>query len=1062
VVIAGSHADALGAAHIAARLGLETTGITFPIAKSADDVREAAREQNPILVGRDNRLVQDLIKIGRARLNDLRPGEGTVQIVPKAFGDVTATVVAGADPAGTETASHYLARRVPYIWDTRRGAASFADLRTELGKFLGGKSAAGQAAQAVRELDQIAAELRAQNRTVTSFDATLSLEAANPGLDAYLTRQLEAALPGTTISIKTQSITAATPVIDETLEVPWEVDDFWTKFRGEVLPKVTSGAAVVIEARLSESPEYRQTIAKEVSAALIKAGAAAPEVRILSAYKQGFLWLTEQVMPVLKGKGIRAVHIKVAEHKPDLSKKYKFYQVPSRWLHELYPVDEIFERELGLSKDRFSLELVEAPQDIYTIEATDAAGRVVHSAAFSPKFVEREYLDKFPGWSRVEVTTGWLNALINRQAVLDVRIQTDPERFWDHYQAKILPRVYDHVMKVTENRPMPDKQPFHRDLDIEVWMSEPDFRIGVDEELISSLEALHEDLYFVTLDFFDALGRTTTRRRLAGPGKIYPIIHPERRGQAGRVRVLYAGNAATKPQLEVKYFEPSSARPEQIRRDLGRIDTTAPQALRVVARADAVSEIELQVDAKNDVEAARAADALSALARLHGAGLFQDVLSLDRVDRVAVNIVQPDTRTRRVIASTGRWAASNVHTAAGRASPPKVTWDHVIGPDESEAIIGQLAAYPEVRAYKAGRSYRGRDISVMELTLPAAGELVSLAKLTALKPTIFITGRQHANEVSSTSHILKLAELIVTEPSYRDILKKVNVILHPVENPDGAQMAFDLQKLTPTHMLHAGRYSALGMDVASQVGVAEPLLPEALVRSRLWQEWLPDIYLNPHGYPSHEWVQPFAGYVPPGFRSYWTTRGWYTSINSLRDPREPEHLVSVAAIREAVVTEINRNPDVRAMNLRSQARYRRWAYGFAPFVYSQEIYKDTAIYYSDMETGEVRGSRRAGALRAGGGEGGGRLSMNQWPQVTFVSGGTEAPDETAQGDWLTLVTKPGLSYVMAHINFLRGGRYTVERIEEDGQRDGTSITLLRVRPVRPGAAAVAGTTDKGK
>ena len=32
----------------------------------------------------------------------------------------------------------------------------------------------------------------------------------------------------------------------------------------------------------------------------------------------------------------------------------------------------------------------------------------------------------------------------------------------------------------------------------------------------------------------------------------------------------------------------------------------------------------------------------------------------------------------------------------------------------------------------------------------------------------------------------------------------------------------------------------------------------------VWRDWLPDIYLNPHGYPSHEWVQQFAGYVPPG------------------------------------------------------------------------------------------------------------------------------------------------------------------------------------------------------
>ncbi|MFN8062456.1 MAG: M14 family metallopeptidase [Vicinamibacterales bacterium] len=1055
-IVVGGPAEASGAAAIAARLGLETTGLTFPIAKSQDDVRDPSRESNPVLVGRDNRLVDALVRVGRARLDDLRPGEGVVQIVPRAFGSTTATVVAGADPTGGEAASQFLARRIPYVWDNRRGALSFEDVRTELGRFLGGKSASGQAAQALRELSDIAVELRSQRKPIASFDATVSLEAENPALDAFLTNELRATLGDAKITVKSQTITAPTPVIDETIDVPWEVDEFWAKVRADVVPKVKPGATVTLEARLSESPELRASLANEVRAELLKAGAKATDVRILSAYKQGFLWLTEQIIPRLKGTGARSVHIKVAEYEPDLSKKFKFYQVPSRWLHELYPVDEIVQSQLGIPKNAFSLELVKAPTDIYVVEAKDAAGRIVLTDHFSPKFVEREYLDKFPGWSRVDVTTGWLSAAVDGQSVVDGRIQTDPERFWDRYQSAILPRIYDHVMKVTENRPLPEKQPFHRDLDVEVWMSEPDFKIGVDEELVSALESLHEDLYFVTLDFFDALGRTTTRRRLAAPGKIYPIIHPERRGQGGRVHVLYAGNTATKPQLEVRYTEAGASKPEQVRRDLGRIDTSAPEALRAVVRVDGVSEIELHVDAKDDREAARATDALDALGRLHAAGLYRDALSYEHVDRVAVSVAQRDTRTRRTLTATGAWAPSNVRQPGERPSLPLVTWDHIIGPDESEALVGKLAAFPEVRAYKAGRSYRGREISAVEITAPADGELVSRAKLSALKPTILITGRQHANEVSSTSHVLKLAELLVSDPTYKAILKKVNVILHPVENPDGAQMAYDLQKLTPTHMLHAGRYSALGMDVASQVGVAEPLLPEALVRTRLWLDWLPDIYLNPHGYPSHEWVQQFAGYVPPGFRTYWTTRGWYTTMSALRDPREPEHLESVAAIRDAVVREVNGDPDVRAMNLRSQARYRRWAYGFAPFVYGQEIYKDTAIYYSDMETGEVRGPRRAGAARFGGdgGGGSGRFSMNQWPQVTFVSGGTESPDETAQGAWLELATKPGLAYVMAHVKFLRDGRYTVERIEEDGQRDTTSITLTRVRPVRPPGGSV--------
>ncbi|MEO5897061.1 MAG: M14 family metallopeptidase [Vicinamibacterales bacterium] len=1059
VLVIGGADDALGASHIAARLGLESTGVNLPLAKLDREIRDASRESSPILIGRNNLQLAELIKIGRARIDDLKPGEGVIQVVPRAFGNVTATVVAGADAAGTDAAAMYLARRVPYVWNNTRGALSYSDVLDDLTRVLNGKSGAGHAGQALHELDDVLDELR--DKTIESIDVKLFTETAVPALDRFLAGRIRERIKNLQPTVASQATTDAVPVIDETIEVPWEVDELREKIRQDVLPRVTPAAAVTVEARVSESPAVRQRLAQEIRAELLKAGAADPKVEVLSAYKQGFLWFTEQVIPSLKGRSVHSIAVKVAELKPDFSKKYKFYQVPSRWLHELYPVDEIVERELGVPKQRFQLELVDSPSDIYTMEALDAAGRVIERAAFSPKFAEREYLDKFPGWSRVDVTTGWLRAEVAGKTIIDTRIKTDPERFWEHYQSKVLPRIYDHVMKVTDNKPLPEKQPFYRDLDIEVWMSEPDFRIGVDEEQVSSLESLHEDLYFVTLDFFDALGRTTTRNRLAGPGKIFPIIHPERAGKAGSVRIRYAGNASTKPKMDVVYREKGSAAPTRVSRDLGKIETTPPSILRAVVRADRVSELEFQVETKTDREAARASEALDGIGRLQAAGLFRETLSYEHVGQIAVTVALQEVRARRVLKNTGAWAPSDVRAPGPKPKLPLVTWDHVIGPDESEMLIGRLAAFPEIKAYKAGRSYRGREISVMEITLPTPSEQVSLAKLTTFKPTIFVTGRQHANEVSSTSHILRLAEALATDPSYRDILKRVNVILHPVENPDGAAMAYELQQLTPTHMLHAGRYSALGMDVASQVGLADPLLPEALVRGRLWGEWLPDIYLNPHGYPSHEWVQQFAGYVPPGFRSYWSTRGWYTSVGGLRDPRYPTHVDAVDAVREAIVREINSNADVREMNLRHQGRYRRWAYGFAPYVYNQEIYKDTAIYFTDPETGEPRGSRRAGTGRGGGG-GGSRAAMSSWPQVTFVSGGTEAPDETAQGSWLDLVTKPGFSYLMAHLRYLRDGIYAVDRIEEEGQRDSTTLTWLRVRPVMPAKGHARTSTESGK
>jgi hypothetical protein len=766
------------------------------------------------------------------------------------------------------------------------------------------------------------------------------------------------------------------------------------------------------------------------------------------------------------------VTVRVLAHKPDLSKKYKFYQVPSRWLQELFPADEIFKRDINLPLDAFRMELVDEAKDVYSLEATDGSGKVVYRSTFSPKIVEREYLDKFPGWAKVDVTTGWVAATVDGQSAVDARIQTDPERFWDYYQSKVLPRIYDNVMRVTGSRPTSDKQPFFRDFDVEVWMSEPDFRLGIDEEQVSSLEALHEDIYFVTLDFFSAMGRTLTRQRLNAPGKVLPIIHPTRPGKAGESRILFAGNAATRAKLDITYKEKGVDKPTVVSRDLGRIAVTAPQVMRAVARADRVSEIEMQVDATDDREAGRAVDALDNLVRLQAAGLYPTALSYDHVDRIAVNVALRDARTRRIVRNTGASAPSNVRVAGGAAATPVgsrppfdsaqgkqpgthapiVTWDHVISPDEAEQIVAKLAAYPEIKAYKVGESYRGRDMSVMEITLPAPGEQVSVAKLTAYKPTIFMMGRQHANEVSSTSHILRLAELLATDPAYRSILKKVNVILCPVQNPDGAAIAYDLQKLTPNYMLHAGRYSALGSDVGTGPSA---LLPESEVNGKIWREWLPDIYLNPHGYPSHEWVQQFAGYVPPGFRAYWDSRGWYTMMSGLRDPRYPEQGDAVAALREAIVREVNSDAEVHAMDVRHQARYTRWAYGFGPHVYNMEVYKDTTIFYSDPETGEPRGSRRAvGATGASGGSSR-RASMGSWPQVTFMSGMTEAPDETAQGQWMNLVTKAGFSFLMAHVNYLRDGQYTIERIEEGGQRDSSTITMLRVRPVMPAKAPKA-------
>src|SRR5260370_30842375 len=68
-----------------------------------------------------------------------------------------------------------------------------------------------------------------------------------------------------------------------------------------------------------------------------------------------------------------------------------------------------------------------------------------------------------------------------------------------------------------------------------------------------------------------------------------------------------------------------------------------------------------------------------------------------------------------------------------------------------------------------------------------------------------------------------------------------------------------------------------------------PVYPESATRRLLWNAWLPDAFLNPHGYPTPECVQPFSEYsswitTPPGAetgRTNWVPPGWFTSLGCL-------------------------------------------------------------------------------------------------------------------------------------------------------------------------------------
>ena len=94
-------------------------------------------------------------------------------------------------------------------------------------------------------------------------------------------------------------------------------------------------------------------------------------------------------------------------------------------------------------------------------------------------------------------------------------------------------------------------------------------------------------------------------------------------------------------------------------------------------------------------------------------------------------------------------------------------------------ITESLAQNKAIRIYIGGVSYENRKIPVLEFFSPQ-GKYVSIPRLITLKPTLYMSGRQHANEVSATNYILKLAELLSNDKAYQKYIQNLllDVLVH--------------------------------------------------------------------------------------------------------------------------------------------------------------------------------------------------------------------------------------------------------------------------------------------
>src|SRR5207245_2495524 len=142
----------------------------------------------------------------------------------------------------------------------------------------------------------------------------------------------------------------------------------------------------------------------------------------------------------------------------------------------------------------------------------------------------------------------------------------------------------DHVMLLGKGKPRAEDAPFFGELTIDLTLSEPEYSLPIDQEQISSMEALHEEIYFNTLHFFDVMGRFTRGAGLAYPGRVIPVMHPKADGKPGHAKISITGFDAPRPSVVVSYVE-RNGRKGQLRLDIPKVALDRPQTTAATVRA---------------------------------------------------------------------------------------------------------------------------------------------------------------------------------------------------------------------------------------------------------------------------------------------------------------------------------------------------------------------------------------------------------------------------------------------------------------------------------------------
>lgn len=650
-----------------------------------------------------------------------------------------------------------------------------------------------------------------------------------------------------------------------------------------------------LEIYLSEPLDSRENYLKELKMKFPDISISAMKVR--SAFKPGFHWIREELLPEIDS-AIKKIHISVRTDVRDDG-----LELPIRWIQELYPIDKMIEKDTHLTADDVTFSLCDSQRFTYQVEGICRDGTKKIMGCLEVPVSKIPYITKgqfaYP-------TTGAIR--IDGKEIL---IRTDRERFYLHYLQEFLPNL---KRKLTNYRKgQGHTRPFFDRIEVDVTISEEEEKLYIDEERTSSLEALYEDIYFNTLDFFADWGIEMEGKSFNAPGGIHPFIHVKK---------------GVSPSASIKVFKWEDQELEGWRT--------------------------LQIDF----------DPL-------GEFTFASVEGCSK--KVEVKILK-----QPVV----------MHTE-----------------------------YPGAKVVLADHSYQGLQLPVLEYYIESGETFDSAIKLTLFKKTLVIETGHHANEISSTPAVLRLLE------NATEYKKELNIIVIPNSNPDGFNLLQKMVKEHPEWKHHAARYNAVGLEFA-HVRYQKTIFGEANVLPLVMKKWAPDIIVDDHGIPAHEWIQPFAGYnSPPRFPvSYFLPSAKIYGIGRISEGASKQtQEKNLEALVQGISRSLQGSP-VAEQNAYWKKRFIKYGHQWLPTIFPLEEAPHINFYRQTSVTPEYP-----------------TVSILRYPEWVAADIISEAADEVVYGESLE-------SCIEAHILFNKGILKVLKK--HDTKVLSVGLAKRRIRPIQ--------------